>query len=91
MKYKRLLQHLTSPFAYRPAEIIRLRQCKADPQQNKVRESMPMGLSFFQFSMLIAFLSSVNTIIAYMVSLFHSILSTKLHKRYINRVTKRDK
>ena len=77
MKYKRLLQHLTSPFAYRPAEIIRLRQCKADPQQNKVRVSMPMGLSFFQFSMLIAFLSSVIIIIACKVSFLHNLLSTK--------------
>ena len=77
MKYKRLLQHLTSPFAYRPAEIIRLRQCKADPQQNKVRVSMPMGLSFFQFSMLVTLLSSVIIIIVCKVSFSHSLLSTK--------------
>mgnify|MGYP001677726597 CR=1 FL=1 len=77
MKYKRLLQHLTSPFAYRPAEIIRLRQCKADPQQNKVRVSMPMSLSFFQFSMLVTLLSSVIIIIVCKVSFSHSLLSTK--------------
>ena len=78
MKYKRLLQHLTSPFAYRPAEIIRLRQCKADLQQNKVKESMPMGLSFFLFSMLIAFLNSVIICLAHKMSVFHSLLSTNL-------------
>ena len=77
MKYKKLLRHLTSPFAYRPARIIQLRQYKADPQQNKVKVSMPMGLSFFQFSMLIAFLSSVIIIIVCKVSFAHSLLSTK--------------
>lgn len=63
MKYKKLLQHLTSPFAYRPARIIQLLQYKADPQQNKVRVSMPMDLSFFLFSMLVTLLSSVIVII----------------------------
>ena len=46
MKYKKLLRHLTSPFAYRPARIIQLRQYKADPQQNKVRVSHAHGLIF---------------------------------------------
>ena len=77
MKYKKLLRHLTSPFAYRPAGIIRLRQYKADPQQNKVRESMPMGLSVFLFSMLVTLLSSVIIIIVCKVSFLHNLLSTK--------------
>ena len=77
MKYKKLLRHLTSPFAYRPARIIQLRQYKADPQQNKVRVSMPMGLSFFLFSMLVTLLSSVIVIIVCKVSFFHNLLSTK--------------
>lgn len=77
MKYKKLLQHLTSPSAYRPARIIQLRQYKADPQQNKVRVSMPMGLSFFLFSMLVTLLSSVIVIIVCKVSFSHSLLSTK--------------
>ena len=78
MKYKKLLRHLTSPFAYRPAGIIRLRQYKADPQQNKVKESMPMGLSFFLVSMLIVILSSVIISFAHKMSVFHSLLSTDL-------------
>ena len=76
MKYKKLLRHLTIPSAYRLEWTIQLQQYKADPQQNKVRVSMPMDLSFFQFSMLIAFLSSV-IIILYKVSLSHSLQSTK--------------
>ena len=77
MKYKKLLQHLTSPFAYRPAGKVLLLQYKVIPQQSKVRVSMPMGLSFFQFSMLIALLSSVIIIIVCKVSFSHSLLSTK--------------
>ena len=91
MKYKKLLRHLTSPFAYRPARIIQLRQYKADPQQNKVRVSMPMGLSFFLFSMLVTLLSSVIVIIVGKVSFFHSPTINKTNERYINHVTKRDK
>ncbi len=78
MKYKKLLRHLTIPFAYRPAGIIRLRQYKADPPQNKVKGSMPMGLSFFLFSMLIVILSSVIFSFAHKMSVFHSLLSTNL-------------
>ena len=77
MKYKKLLRHLTSPFAYRLARIIQLRQYKADPQQNKVRVSMPMGLSFFLFSMLVTLLSTVIVIIVCKVSFSHNQLSTK--------------
>ena len=78
MKYKRLLRHLTIPSAYRLEGTIQLQQYKADPQQNKVKESMPMGLSFFLFSMLIAFLNSVIISFAHKMSVFHSLLSTNL-------------
>ena len=77
MKYKRLLQHLTSPSAYRPAGTVLLLQYKVIPQQNKVRVSMPMGLSFFLFSMLVTLLSSVIIIIVCKVSFLHNLLSTK--------------
>lgn len=78
MKYKRLLRHLTIPSAYRLEGTIQLQQYKADPQQNKVKESRPMGLSFFLFSMLIAFLNSVIICLAHKMSVFYSLLSTNL-------------
>lgn len=77
MMYKRSPQRLTSPSAYRPAGTVLLLQYKVIPQQNKVRVSMPMGLSFFQFSMLIALLSSVIIFIVCKVSFLHNLLSTK--------------
>lgn len=78
MKYKRLLRHLTIPSAYRLEGTILSRQYKADPPQNKVKESMPMGLSFFLFSMLIVILSSVIFSFAHKMSVFHSLLSIDL-------------
>lgn len=78
MKYKRLLRHLTIPSAYRLEGTIQLQQYKADPQQNRVKESMPMGLSFFLFSMLIVILSSVIFSFAHKMSVFHSLLSIDL-------------
>ena len=75
--YKRSLQHLTSPSAYRLAGTVLLLQYKVIPQQNKVRVSMPMGLSFFLFSMLVTLLSSVIVIIVCKVSFSHNQLSTK--------------
>ncbi len=52
---------------------------------------MPMGLSFFLFSMLVTLLSSVIVIIVCKVSFFPQPTINKTNERYINNVTKRDK